>query len=61
MTDIVVLFADKWNISPFEVMERDIDDFFLIANSIINKNNSANKAVKHKQVKSSKNDGFWDF
>jgi len=63
MTEIVMLFAEKWNISPFEVLEKDIDDFILIANGLIERNktenHAANDAAQNKAVSREKYD-FWD-
>lgn len=29
------MFAEKWNVSPFDIMQKDIDDFILLSNYII--------------------------
>ena len=30
-----MLFAEKWHVTPFEILQQDIDDFILIANQMI--------------------------
>ena len=42
-----MLFADKWNVSPFEVLEKDIDDFIMIANCMIAKNEKTPQGSKY--------------
>lgn len=50
LTEIAVIFAEKWHTSPFDVLEKDIDDFILIANILINKQ-TATKSEKTKNPK----------
>ena len=57
LLEIVMIYAERWNISPFVVLKQDIDDFILIANYLIDL--SKNKEQYIKPTK--KNDGFWDF
>ena len=61
--EVVINLAQKWNISPFEILNKDIDDFILIINSLIlensqSANNNYTKVENNKAV--TKNDGFWD-
>lgn len=50
LSEITVLFAEKWGSTPFAVLNQDIDDFILIANSMIAKNaNKPKSTVKPKQ------------
>ena len=55
-------FAERWKISLFDVLEKDIDDFILIVNTLnwekTNADGNYNKIENNKAVK--KNDGFWD-
>ena len=57
MTEIAVLFAEKWQTTPFDVLAQDVDDFFMIANSLIKKTTHANNTPKKAPKK---DDGFWD-
>jgi hypothetical protein len=61
-----VLFAERWNSNPFEVLNQDIDDFILIANSLIRKNNKteAKSTAQPKEQRIRVNDktatgGWW--
>ena len=59
LTEIAVLFAERWNTTPFDVLNQDIDDFILIANTMIKKtHNTAKSTAKPKQQQK---DSFWDF
>lgn len=46
-----MLFAEKWNVTPFEILNQDIDDFILIANYMIDLGGSESTATEVKQVK----------
>ena len=37
--------AERWGISPFELMKQDIDDFILIANRLVKNTKSTTKAT----------------
>lgn len=55
---MVVMLSKEWNMTPFEMLQQDIDDFIMLVNYFINIGKTAsNDAV----VTSCKNDGFWDF
>ena len=38
----MVLFAEKWHCTPFEVLDKDIDDFITVANYIISLGKTSN-------------------
>lgn len=44
ITDFVITLAERWQMSPFDIMDRDIDDFILIANRLMKNNNT--KSIK---------------
>lgn len=61
ITELAIYFAEKWNISPFEVLGIDIDDFILTANTLILQNEKGSSQYKNENNKSAaKSDGFWD-
>ena len=33
--DIIMLFAERWKMTPFEVFEKDIDDFIILSNYLL--------------------------
>lgn len=35
LIDIIMLFSERWNMSPFDVLEKDIDDFIVISNYLM--------------------------
>jgi hypothetical protein len=37
--------AERWGISPFELMKQDIDDFILIANRLVKNTKSTTKTT----------------
>lgn len=50
--------SQEWNMTPFEILQQDIDNFIMLANYLIRLGRSTeNEATKT----SMKNDGFWDF
>ena len=51
LIDIIMIFAERWNMTPFDVMEKDIDDFIIISNYLI----SQNEEPKEKSIKKTKN------
>lgn len=59
--------ANVWSISPFEIFNKDVDDFILVINTLFIYNEEekqkANKesGIKTENNKSGINDGFWDF
>ena len=62
MTEIAFSFAERWGVSPFEILEKDIDDFILIANQIIRKQDTVERTDDYTEAAASrKDDGFWDF
>lgn len=50
LVEIVVLFAEKWHCTPFEVLEQDIDDFIIVANYIISLGKTSNEHSTTKNV-----------
>lgn len=63
-----MLFAEKWHTAPFDVLEKDIDDFILVANYMIglgkeskneNKSISKNKQQRIKVNDKTASDGWW--
>ncbi len=49
--------SQNLNVSPFEILDRDIDDVILIINFYI----ALGSVQTESEVKPSHNDGFWDF
>jgi len=62
LTETVVLFAEKWNLSPFDVLQKDIDDFILIVNYFIEKggDSSSNGEQPKATYQQKRKDDFWD-
>lgn len=56
LEETVFLLADKWRISPFEILEKDIDDLFFVLEHIYRKQENNDPKPAERQ-----NDGFWDF
>lgn len=58
------MLAEKWNITPFDVLEKDIDDFILIVNNSLREGGAnaetVSETTENKKVVSNKYDGFWD-
>lgn len=67
--EIVVLFAEKWHTAPFGVLEKDIDDFILVANYMIGLGKESESKIEsktntHKEKRIKVNDktatgGWW--
>ena len=58
-SEIVILFAEKWNTTPFDVLSQDIDDFILVVNAMISKGQSkpiANTKTQNKEERIRVND-----
>lgn len=59
--------ANVWGISPFEIFNKDVDDFILVINTLFIYNEEERKkekkesGIKTENNKSGINDGFWDF
>ena len=62
LSAVAIHLAERWNVSPFDVLEKDIDDFILIVNSLNWEKNATGKndKIENNKAVSKKNDGFWD-
>ena len=59
--------ANTWSVSPFEIFNKDVDDFILVINTLFIYNEEEREkekresGIKTENNKSGINDGFWDF
>ena len=48
LTEIAIYFAGMWNESPFEILQKDIDDFILLVNHHIKMGRKTKKSTATK-------------
>ena len=60
LIDIIMLFSERWNISPFDVLQKDVDDFIIISNYLMSmdipKEEKTKKNITKKETRIRVND-----